>query len=157
MATLSLFQGKPYINIQVWVEGTKPSKQGVAFGLEGWEHVKSFMKGDAEVEIGMEAYADKVVQMMHSKMKTECDGCAVDHPSQHKHSCLMDLDQIPEEDVIDLYEKTKAHDVILLMAQKANLKELALQKPLEVYLLNKFCNRGAVIKTVLFQLKGENS
>ena len=32
--------------------------------MEGWEHVKSFMQGDAEVQIGMEA----------SKMKMECHG-----------------------------------------------------------------------------------
>ena len=43
------------------------------------------------------------------------------------------------------------------MAQKAQLKELGLQKPLEVYLLNKFCNRGAVIKAVLIRLKGDHS
>ena len=36
-------------------------------------------------------------------------------------------------------------------------KRDGLTKTLEVYLFNKFCNRGAVIKTVLFRLKGEHS
>ena len=145
-ATVSRYEGKVYLNVRLWVKGDVACKQGVTFGYEGWSHVKSFMGGDLEVQIAMAAYA-KALRLHHKELHP-CEGCAINHPSQDQHSCMMD-EGPSEADHFEAIPHVQPWDVILIMAEMAKDKKFLLQSPGVLYNLCKYCLNHKVARLAI--------
>lgn len=95
----SMFEGKPYLNIRQWGADDKPTIYGVNLRADEWETLKLFLVESREMTLLKNAYAGLLSDKAWTVTKASCNGCRIDHPSQHQHECLISVG----EESVDRY------------------------------------------------------
>jgi hypothetical protein len=88
-AVLSIYDGAPYLNIRVFVDG-QPTRQGVVLGLNHWTSVRTCLGYDTEARIAKDVFTTMLREKLEAMKSTKCEGCDRAYASQVDHECLMD-------------------------------------------------------------------
>lgn len=146
--TCSILEGNRFVNIRVWnKKENKCYKQGITLARSGWSYVKCFFHTFPEAAIAQEAYQIVLEKDAHSVHVKACNGCLINHPSQHQHSCLEDKDpDITLDDLKAVDNHIKPCEVIAEMAAIAQKKGIILQRPFEYFQLCKYVHLDKILR-----------
>jgi len=132
-AHTSMYQGQCYLHIRYWWKDN-PTKRGVAFLEKDWEELKSHMKESAETSLGVSVVKQMLRERLHDIIRSQCEGCDNNWPSQMDHDCcLMEGKTTAEFSIDKAVTKVTAIDFIMLLAQEACKRKLILEMPHQTF------------------------
>ena len=123
--TLGSYNECPTCNVRLYCKnGQTPCKPGVALSTADWASIKSCLSRSPEALMACDVYTALLVDVLVKGLNDNCEGCAVEHPSQTRHTCQGGTGtvsyadgqpvQVPYTDFLErMAAKARFHDVVV--------------------------------------------
>jgi len=147
-AHVNKFKGNILLHIRNWWKD-RPTRKGVSLNTQEWKKVKSHMVQNAEVALGIAVLSKLITTKLHNIIKSNCDGCDKDCPSQRDHPCLMDAETQANLYIEEAVADVQPTDFIAVLAQEAAEDKLTLEQPHYTFKHIKLCFMKAIRDEVL--------
>ena len=143
----TMFEGKPYLNIRRWVSDDKPSIYGVNLREDEWQTLKLYLVESREMTLIKNAYASLLANKAWSAIKATCNGCRIDHPSQHQHDCLtINAEESVERYLMTHSWKVDRAEVVARAANEALKTGYCLTRPRDILVVVETTMRDEIVK-----------
>ena len=131
-AFTSKYNDEFYTHIRVWWNN-QPTRQGITITESEWVHFSNFLHFDSETTLGYDLLVNMLTDAINVVIKSECEGCREQYPSQQDHDCLMNSAHTAQRCVNDVFENLCVFDFIKKLAEKGSEKKIVIKKPHDVY------------------------
>lgn len=129
------YENNKYVNLRRYVDGSIPTAIGVTLTETEWAQVKFWLQDSLEMRIMKQAYAQTLREKAREYNKSSCEGCHIQHGSQHHHQCVMSTDSDSVARYVHKHGWHLKHALIVLEAARIALKKgFCLCRPRETLL-----------------------
>ena len=102
---------------------------GVLLLEKDWEELKSHMTENAETSLCISVMKQMLKNRLHNAIRSQCEGCCNDWPSESDHEYLMEPKTTAELAMDTVVKDFSVTDFILQFAQEACKEKLNLETP----------------------------
>jgi len=147
-AHLNKFKGCLLLHIRYWWKD-RPTRKGISLTSQEWKEVQSYMVLKAEISLGIKVITRLVNIKLHEIIKTHCEGCSKDWPSQRDHICLMDAKTQANLHFEKAVADVEPAEFISVLASEAEHENVVLEQPHHTFKRIMHCHMAKIKKDVL--------
>ena len=140
--TLGRYNDCPTCNVRLYCKnGQTPCKPGVALSTADYASIRSCLSRSPEALMARDVYTALLVDVLVKGLTDNCEGCATEHPSQTRHTCIDGSESYAEAHPVQV----PYSDFLERMAAKARFHDVVVADPFRWYRHMRVHQRQAVI------------